>query len=194
MGTAFDREQIIDLAAQAEEPSDAPEVEKFVTEYTNSSSLIDIPKYYRFLYLLAPHIDVYVELGCCYGWAVLHVLRGNQNALVRGIDIRSVLCAEAKDRPGFTFTQGKSLEPEIIDSVEDGSVDIILVDSDHTYETTKEEHRLWSPKIKPGGLMLFDDVHYSEYGCGRFWRELEGDKIDLPDLHPKSFGFGCLIV
>lgn len=188
------REQIVELAAQAEEPSDAPEVEKFVTEYVNSSSLIDIPKYYRFLYLLAPHINFYVELGCCYGWAGLHVLHGNENAQVHGIDTRYVLCSEAEMSSRFTFSQCKSLEPTELDATEDESVDVILVDSDHTYETTKEEHRLWSPKIKPGGLMLFDDVHYPEYGCGKFWKELEGDKIDLPDLHPKDFGFGCLIV
>ncbi len=72
------------------------------------------------------------------------------------------------------------------------SADILLVDSDHTYKTTAEEFLLWEPKVKPGGLILFDDIDAPEYaeGCGKFFKELSGEKISLPHLHPENWGFG----
>jgi SAM-dependent methyltransferase len=39
----------------------------------------------------------------------------------------------------------------------DGSVDLLLVDGDHTYEGVKRDIEAWWSKVKPGGLLFFHD-------------------------------------
>lgn len=39
-------------------------------------------------------------------------------------------------------------------------IDVLNIDSDHTYETTKEEITKWLPLVKPGGLVMFHDYRH----------------------------------
>ncbi|MBS0205275.1 MAG: class I SAM-dependent methyltransferase [Planctomycetes bacterium] len=43
---------------------------------------------------------------------------------------------------------------------DDGSLDCVFIDGDHSYENVIEDIRAWHPKLKPGGVMLGHD--YSE--------------------------------
>ena len=40
---------------------------------------------------------------------------------------------------------------------EDNSIDAIYIDGNHTYDGVKEDIIYWSPKVKPGGLIVGDD-------------------------------------
>jgi hypothetical protein len=48
------------------------------------------------------------------------------------------------------------------DEVEDGSLDFVFIDSDHSYEGAKREMAAWIPKIREGGWLMGYD-----YGDGR---------------------------
>lgn len=44
---------------------------------------------------------------------------------------------------------------------EDGTLDLVFLDGDHTYEAVKADINAWLPKIKPGGLLAGDDYQPS---------------------------------
>jgi len=60
---------------------------------------------------------------------------------------------------------------------ETNSVDLLLVDTDHTYETTKRELEAWLPKIrKDGYIWLHDYGVASEWGWRKSVPEVPGVK------------------
>ncbi len=193
------------LASRCNEPLNDPELNDLHQKYNEGSPREDWPHYYRFLYKLAYCLSgagirekvLLVELGCHYGAASLHFLRGGNGlggvgAVALGIDVVDRIKPVVKQHELFSFYHGRTDDPHAYKSFYDEKLDVLLIDSDHSCKTTSDEFRLWSPKVKPGGLILFDDIDAPEYadGCGKFWRELEGEKISLPHLHPENWGFG----
>jgi predicted O-methyltransferase YrrM len=47
---------------------------------------------------------------------------------------------------------------EAVNQYEDGSIDFIMIDGDHTYEAVKRDIINYFPKMRPGGLMTGDDA------------------------------------
>jgi predicted O-methyltransferase YrrM len=45
-------------------------------------------------------------------------------------------------------------------------VDLLLIDAGHDEENVREDCRIWIPKVKPGGLVIFDD-----WPSGPRWQE-----------------------
>lgn len=39
-----------------------------------------------------------------------------------------------------------------------GPIDLLFLDGDHTYDGVAEDWRLWSPLVRPGGLVAFHDT------------------------------------
>jgi predicted O-methyltransferase YrrM len=52
---------------------------------------------------------------------------------------------------------------EVVDSFEDEYFDWIYIDTDHTYTTTLQELKLYSLKIKPGGIMAGHDFTLGDW-------------------------------
>ena len=44
------------------------------------------------------------------------------------------------------------------DLFEDGSLDIVYIDGDHTYEAVVKDLAAWYPKVKKGGIICGDDI------------------------------------
>jgi len=45
------------------------------------------------------------------------------------------------------------------DRFEEGSVDFVYLDTEHSYTRVSREIKVWQPKIKPGGIIGGDDMH-----------------------------------
>lgn len=45
----------------------------------------------------------------------------------------------------------------------DKPIDVLNIDSDHTYETAKKEINRWIPFVKPGGFVFFHDYEHPRY-------------------------------
>ncbi len=61
---------------------------------------------------------------------------------------------------------------------DDGSLDFVFIDANHTYEHVLADIKTWMPKMKPGGL--FSGHDYGEpCGVKQAVDELLGDKISL---------------
>lgn len=57
------------------------------------------------------------------------------------------------------LVEGSSADQEIIDKYKDGYFDMIMVDGAHEYEAVCDDIDNWWPKLKDGGVMLFDDMY-----------------------------------
>lgn len=44
---------------------------------------------------------------------------------------------------------------------DDGSLDIVYIDGDHTYEAVVKDLAAWYPKVKKGGILCGDDIGWS---------------------------------
>lgn len=61
---------------------------------------------------------------------------------------------------------------------EDGSVDFVFIDANHSYEHVKADIQAWLPKVRQGGLLSGHD--YGEpCGVKQAVDELLGDKVSL---------------
>jgi predicted O-methyltransferase YrrM len=56
-------------------------------------------------------------------------------------------------------------------------IDFLFIDGDHTYSGVKQDYEMYSPLVRPGGIIVFHDicVHRAELNCqvDRFWREVK---------------------
>lgn len=184
-------ELIASIAATCNKPTGDHVLDGLFADYASNgfSTASDRPVYYRSLYRLAQRLPglTMIELGARRGAASLHFLKGGGSGAV-GVDVCNVY-----DPAHFFGLDYRTFDCGSCSSVLDGlAADVVMIDTDHTYETTKREYELWRPRVLPGGLMLFDDICAPEYGCTRFWNDLEGEKLTLPVLHPPRWGFGVL--
>lgn len=66
--------------------------------------------------------------------------------------------------PRWSFFQGLSTHPTVTDLAElAGPFDIVFVDTDHTYELTRDEIVAWSPRVRSGGAMVFHDTNLERF-------------------------------
>lgn len=77
---------------------------------------------------------------------------------------------------------------------DDGAIDLLHIDGFHTYDAVKTDFETWSPKVRPGGIILFHDVNarMMDFGAWRYWSELEDSHETFLFRH--GFGLGVLRV
>ncbi|KKL63602.1 hypothetical protein LCGC14_2173460 [marine sediment metagenome] len=79
-----------------------------------------------------------------------------------------------------------SHDPETLNTVKEelGSIDLLFIDADHTYEGAKQDYEMYSPLVRPGGLVGFHDVIYdTEIQVRRFFKEIDEPKETIELLH-----------
>jgi predicted O-methyltransferase YrrM len=94
-----------------------------------------------------------------------------------------------------------SRKPETRDKVAellgDQRLDLLFIDADHTYQSVRSDFELYSPLVKPGGLIAFHDIAEnqpgSEFGVFRLWNEIKDryrylEIIDNPDQVGSGLG------
>jgi cephalosporin hydroxylase len=73
-------------------------------------------------------------------------------------------------------------------------VDVLHIDGDHSYQGVKADYEMYSPLVRPGGLVIVNDVlnDWDAPDEGRFWKELtaarEHPVIDAGLHRPLGFG------
>jgi len=148
------------------------------------------------------HEGVLVEIGCYIGKSLSYVLPicRKLGIQVYAIDHWNGGFAKPEDPPFNVEIFKRNLKrmnalesTKIIhcDSVkaaeqfEDWSVDVIMLDSSHTFENTLREIDTWWPKLKKNGCMLFHD-----YGVPAEWtkvKEAVNQLLGEPDEVIESF-------
>ncbi len=150
--------------------------------------------YYRFLYQLVRHMRParIVELGIEKAHSTAYLAMGSPTSRILAVDsspqpeAREIL----KRYSNIEFREERSDSPFFLNTVPERSVDVCFFDTDHQYDLVTRETRLWLPKMRPGGILVYDDISLND-GMKQFWEELKLKKISLPYLHWS--GFGCAI-
>lgn len=155
--------------------------------------------YYRFLRVLAQNIQpkLSVELGVCGGGGSLHLAMGWYKGTVVGIDVVEDHMSNTdyiKNKyPNFKLWIGDSVELAQSVRLQYGQVDILFIDTLHTYDQTMKEYNAWLPYMADNYVICFDDLFRP--GMDRVWDELPEPKLRMDNLHDgaeNGGGFGVI--
>lgn len=157
--------------------------------------------YYRFLRVLASHKRpiVSVELGVCGGGGSLHLALGYPAGKVYGVDVANNwpdnIDYVNKVCPNFIFIRADSRQ-FAEKMMPNEFVDILFIDTVHTYQDTLDEFNAWQPKLARNAIVILDDLY--RVGMEQAWQELPGEHVRLDFLHiggsPTDGGFGVLLL
>lgn len=86
-----------------------------------------------------------------------------------------------KEQQSLHLVRGDSHEPATLERVRgllpESSVDFLFIDGDHSYQGVKADFELFSPLVRPGGIVAFHDIvpHPKESGSevDQFWAEVK---------------------
>jgi predicted O-methyltransferase YrrM len=174
--------------------------QKALNEAPLNNDLFPPSPYYRFLKCLAeerkPQLSV--ELGVSGGGGSLHLALGNLAGKVVGVDIAPIpkpqldtITAMVGDT--FYFWHGNSCRVAVHVNQWFGDVDILFIDTTHTYEQTMNELNAWKPFLGHDAIVCFDDLLRPE--MKGLWEVLPEPKLRLDKLHDgaeKGGGFGVI--
>jgi predicted O-methyltransferase YrrM len=77
----------------------------------------------------------------------------------------------------WTVTVGDDLDPVVFDA-QPAEVDVLFIDTSHTYDQTAAELRLYVPRVRPGGTVLLHDTEL--IGPDRAYIKPGGTDVDYP--------------
>jgi cephalosporin hydroxylase len=75
------------------------------------------------------------------------------------------------------------------------AADFLFIDADHTESGVRADYRMYSPLVRPGGIIGFHDIAIQspEYGVQTLWKELsERGNARAILAKPNPFGIGLL--
>jgi hypothetical protein len=88
-----------------------------------------------------------------------------------------------KNTEGFDCTLIKGWSNEVVDQFEDGSLDFVFIDGNHSYEWAVWDIAKWSKKVRKGGIVYGHD--YDDYSGTKRWNEM--NVINAVDGWTKSY-------
>lgn len=153
------------------------------------------PYYSLFFRVIALMRDgLAVELGVEKARGSGCLAAGSPNVVVVGVDHtrRDEVAAVQARYPNFTFLEQPSLPVPDAIHVMGGPIDVLHVDTEHSYAMAREEFNAYKPLLAPGALVCFDDLHAMEDDVLKYFMSLPYPKIHDDRLHPGT-GFGALI-
>lgn len=141
---------------------------------------------------------VVVETGVAFGVSsrvMLEALRRNRLGTLCSIDLPAldprvaslVGSLVSQDlRPNWRLLRGQSLRllPLLLEQA--GDIDMFLHDSEHTYEYMLGEFKLAWPRIRPGGLLLADNVDQND----AFLKFTESTQSTMATVGGEGYYFG----
>jgi predicted O-methyltransferase YrrM len=154
--------------------------------------------YYRFLKLLADEMgaSLSVELGLCGGGGSLHLAMASN--VVIGVDValdyEDNIRWIKREYPNFHFLHGDSVQSASMIFTAFGPIDILFIDTTHTYEQTMGEYFAYLPYLSDKAVICLDDLFRP--GMDRAWNEMPENKARFDFLHPSASptdgGFGVI--
>lgn len=145
--------------------------------------------YYYFLYLLAKEMkaQVAVELGTYIGTSAKHIAAGMPGGSVLTVDVNPDAAVQVAKEPVYSNILAVTGNSAFYDWP-GKPIDILFLDTEHSYNTTIANWRRWAPHVIVGGVILFDDASLDDE-MKRVMAEVtnEAEVIDLPKLHHTGF-------
>lgn len=110
----------------------------------------------------------------------------------------SIWKAFATGQQKMTLLRGDSHKRETLDLVKQQlnghPLDFLMIDGDHAYKGVKMDFEMYSPLVRPGGLIAFHDICQHPGGFGgevfRFWEEVRRERNASEFIENPATGFG----
>lgn len=156
--------------------------------------------HYDFLYLLAQEMKPkkILELGTHWGASAWYLHKGCESADIYTIDNNLIkspnLAKYIIGLPKVKFILGDCKSKEVVDQIPN-DIDLMFIDEEKDVEALEQNLALYYPKLRTGGVMLFDDLLGANYypEANRWWNDLKGyNKLDLPLVH-QGYALGAII-
>ena len=112
-----------------------------------------------------------LELGTRTGnstAAFLYALQIRQGGMLHSVDIEAPdVPDEWFASPQWKFHLGSDIDSRVLSNLglARGSVDVLFIDTSHTYDHTIIELSVYMPMVKPGGVALFHDTEVVSDVC-----------------------------
>jgi predicted O-methyltransferase YrrM len=115
------------------------------------------------------------QLHCIDPW--INPKGFDQNNCASENDMSMVeLCFDHRMQGFKNVTKIKDFSENVLDKFEDGSLDLVYIDSIHTYDCVKQCIKEWLPKIKPGGKIAGHDYQNKFPGVVKAIDEFKGNR------------------
>jgi predicted O-methyltransferase YrrM len=109
----------------------------------------------------------------------------------------------ARDQQRIELVLGDSHSQGVADNIKQllggRPLDFLFIDGDHSYEGVKQDFEMYSPLVKPDGVIAFHDIapgpEASVGGVPRFWQELKATRPVIEfvdDWKQGAYGIGVL--
>jgi predicted O-methyltransferase YrrM len=186
------------LARLANQAALMPQMVADYPDPVNKNITFPPSPYYRFLRLLSESMQsrLSVELGVCGGGGSLHLATGSKQAI--GVDYawdhQDNINWIKKNYSNFTFLLGDSVAYAQYIYDKFGLIDLLFIDTTHTYEQTMAEYNAYKPFLSQHAVICLDDLF--RQGMDKVWAEMPETKLRLDFLHPSQSptdgGFGVI--
>ena len=201
---AISADELIELGERAMMTPDVPErLRDFCTNTEGgfegdkvwSPDNSSFSPYYFFLYLVAQRVQpkLWVECGLELGRATAFVAHAAPECRCIGIDIGGKICATwlefLNELSGVAIRRCDSIDWALTNRHE--RIDLLHLDSEHSYDQCLREFCYFRPLMAPGGLIFMDDI--SSAGPLKVWSQIGLPKIVFRKLHgPNGWGTCCI--
>ena len=142
--------------------------------------------------------DVIVEIGCFNGgtleiWDRFTRLCGHSPRKIIGLDIvTDRIQVREEMRPITTLIQADSMRDEaktkLASALAGDEIDFAFIDGQHVYKYVLNDFNMIWPHVCKGGAVAFHDISWSGDHCGKFWKELQGEKYETKE----AYGIGII--
>jgi len=153
------------------------------------------------LALLVDHEpQVVVEIGSDHGgtlWA-WQQLPSVRRVLAVDLPLGGFHSGRCLDTHGVEVVYGDSHKDETLaelaDLLADDRVDLLFIDGDHTFEGVRSDFVMYSPLVRPGGLVGFHDIlthpNMPYVAVDILWRQLAQERLPLEEIitDPPTWG------
>jgi hypothetical protein len=115
-----------------------------------------------------------VRLGLPTRTFALDSWQGDEHAGFYGSEVfENVTSINEADYSGFS-TLLRGYFDDSLDSIPDGSIDLLHIDGRHGYDDVRHDFEAWRPKLTDRGVVIFHDIaeHQEGFGVWQFWTEV----------------------
>ncbi|WP_166790858.1 class I SAM-dependent methyltransferase [Cryobacterium mannosilyticum] len=138
--------------------------------------------------------ETIVRLGLPTRTFALDSWQGDDQAGFYGADVyENVSTINKTDYSAFS-TLLRGYFDDSLDSIPDGSIDLLHIDGRHGYDDVRHDFEAWRPKLSDRGVVIFHDIaeHQEGFGVWQFWEELA---VQFPSFaFDHGHGLGVLAV
>jgi hypothetical protein len=102
-----------------------------------------------------------LELGVRGGSSTVALLAGleERGGMLWSVDVEPASAAVFPDHAQWRFVLADSRdERSVIDAGLPDELDVVFIDTIHTYEQVRDELAVWGDRVVPGGMILFHDT------------------------------------